>query len=91
MVGGVTMKNKKVSLGDVIYYPISEIGGETIIKGKVVEVANDHVIMRADDVNYWLEDEDYYINKKDAQDFLDSMHPTRMAQLEIIRAGLRRE
>jgi len=47
--------------------------------------------MRADDVNYWLEDEDYYINKKDAQDFLDSMHPTRMAQLEIIRAGLRRE
>ena len=56
------MKNKKVSLGDVIYYPISEIGGETIIKGTVVEVANDHVIMRADDVNYWLEDEDYDVS-----------------------------
>lgn len=85
------MENKKVSLGDVIYYPISEIGGEKIIKGIVIEVADDHVIMRADDVNYWLEAEDYYINKKDAQNFLDSMHPTRMAQLEIMRAGLRRE
>ena len=85
------MKNKKVSLGDVIYYPISEIGGEKIIKGIVIEVADDHVIMRADDVNYWLEAEDYCINKKDAQNFLDSMHPTRMAQLEIMRAGLRRE
>lgn len=85
------MKNKKVSLGDVIYYPISEIGGETIIKGIVIEVADDHVIMRADDVNYWLDAEDYYIDKRDAQNFLDSMHPTRMAQLEIMRAGLRRE
>lgn len=91
MVGGVAMKNKKVSLGDVIYYPISEIGGETIIKGIVIEVADDHVIMRADDVNYWLDAEDYYIDKRDAQNFLDSMHPTRMAQLEIMRAGLRRE
>lgn len=85
------MKKQKVSLGDVIYYPISEIGGEKIIKGIVIEVADDHVIMRADDVNYWLEAEDYYINKKDAQNFLDSMHPTRMARLEIMRAGLRRE
>lgn len=85
------MKNKKVSLGDVIYYPISEIGRETIIKGIVIEVADDHVIMRADDVNYWLDAEDYYIAKRDAQNFLDSMHPTRMAQLEIMRAGLRRE
>ena len=85
------MKNKKVSLGDVIYNPISEIGGETIIKGIVIEVADDHVIMRADDVNYWLDAEDYYIDKRDAQNFLDSMHPTRMAQLEIMRAGLRRE
>lgn len=91
MVGGTKMKNKKVSLGDVIYYPISEIGGETIIKGIVIEVADDHVIMRADDVNYWLDAEDYYIDKRDAQNFLDSMHPTRMAQLEIMRAGLRRE
>ena len=57
------MKNKKVSLGDVIYNPISEIGGETIIKGIVIEVADDHVIMRADDVNYWLDAEDYYIDK----------------------------
>ncbi len=81
------MKNHKIN--DILFYAISDFDGEAIKKGVVAEKDDDHIILLADGVSYWLEeDEEHQLFKsfEEAQSFLNKQHNERMVRIDYARS-----